>query len=408
MSANTIELPSPEYHLGDFFQWSLPKEKLPETLTPIGLELFPRIHWKNREQSEGEWHWGHLAGFTFDEKMDLLEKAPHTILFHWQNFFDREGTGEWSKFFDHSLPILPQISLFPDKLVLRHVGKRLDRWPCGPWPSSPLFASSVPSLPSVLEEKLNPSYDGWKSKWSLLAKEFETQSLDKVVLSRKKIRSFRAPLDTRSLWKSKEFFQKDNYHISIEADAQTSFHSFTPECLFKLEGRLCQTEALAGSMGRGRKDDDLLKNLKELEEHEIVIEGIVEDMEHLSEGHHFGDIQVIQLGYIQHLKTPLSFTLKENVSPLDLCRILHPTPALGGRPKKKALEFIQNHGGFDPGLYGAPIGRLEKDVQEYAVGIRSALLTENEMHIFAGAGITATSNADSEWRETEEKMRPFS
>jgi menaquinone-specific isochorismate synthase len=50
---------------------------------------------------------------------------------------------------------------------------------------------------------------------------------------------------------------------------------------------------------------------------------------------------------------------------------------------------------------------MNKTNADFAVGIRSALVNRNHLHIFAGAGIVRQSNAQAEWSETEKKMDNF-
>ena len=44
---------------------------------------------------------------------------------------------------------------------------------------------------------------------------------------------------------------------------------------------------------------------------------------------------------------------------------------------------------------------------EAAITIRSGILRDENLEIYAGAGIVAGSEANAEWDETEQKMRPF-
>ena len=66
-------------------------------------------------------------------------------------------------------------------------------------------------------------------------------------------------------------------------------------------------------------------------------------MENITSHYKQGKTEVIDLHHLQHLKTPLDFTLKENLSPLLIRDALHPTPALGGLPKLEAQNFIRAH-----------------------------------------------------------------
>ena len=44
---------------------------------------------------------------------------------------------------------------------------------------------------------------------------------------------------------------------------------------------------------------------------------------------------------------------------------------------------------------------------EFFVGLRSALVSNNEAHVFAGGGIVSESIAEREWDETELKIQPI-
>ena len=59
---------------------------------------------------------------------------------------------------------------------------------------------------------------------------------------------------------------------------------------------------------------------------------------------------------------------------------------------------------FNRGWYAGPIGWLGKDRAEFAVGIRSALVTPSSVDLYAGAGILDGSQAEAEWNELESKI----
>ena len=80
---------------------------------------------------------------------------------------------------------------------------------------------------------------------------------------------------------------------------------------------------------------------------------------------------------------------------------------MNGLVMKKALQKIDELEGFDRGWYAGPIGWLGKDEAEFAVGIRSALFSQQSYSIWAGAGIIEGSQALQEWQEIETKSRQF-
>ena len=413
MEKDFLSLPRPDYRLGRFYQWTLPRDSFPFEDLQFQLDLFPHICWQSREGGETEFHWGAISSMSEEQKLDLIENCRGTVLFDWRSFFGDVKGDEWKSFFQFSLPLLPEVSLFSDRVVLRHFGEEITKWRI---PRAHFERKNA--LSSTPEEIYAPGYDQWEELVHCIQNEFKETSLEKVVLSRKKVRSFSSFIDHETFWKKLQSFRDPTYRLMIRSGPQTCFYSLSPERLFKRRGRHCQTEAVAGTLknrsssqrergGEGEKMGSFKGNQKESYEHEIVVQGIIEDMKRLSEKHSFGETEVIDLHHIQHLKTPLSFTLSEGIPTRDIRDALHPTAALGGSPKGQAVEFIQTHEPFDRGLFGGPLGRWAKDEAEYVVGIRSALIFGGELHVFAGAGIVPQSQAMSEWRETENKMEYF-
>ncbi|MBS3987032.1 MAG: chorismate-binding protein, partial [Erysipelothrix sp.] len=97
-----------------------------------------------------------------------------------------------------------------------------------------------------------------------------------------------------------------------------------------------------------------------------------------------------------------------NVSLLDMVEKLHPTPALGGYPRNKALKEIREQELLDRGWYGAPVGWMDgKGDGEFAVAIRSGLIRDDLVSLFAGCGIVGNSNPKNEYQETQMKFNPM-
>ena len=84
--------------------------------------------------------------------------------------------------------------------------------------------------------------------------------------------------------------------------------------------------------------------------------------------------------------------------------MLHPTPAVCGRPTDNARSFLTSLEGFDRGLYAGPIGIFDGSGHDVAVGIRSLRLSPTTATLFAGAGIVRDSLPEMEFAETEAKM----
>ncbi|MGD1949079.1 MAG: isochorismate synthase MenF [Leptolyngbyaceae cyanobacterium] len=181
-----------------------------------------------------------------------------------------------------------------------------------------------------------------------------------------------------------------------------------------VNGKQLTTDALAGSAPRGDtaiKDqliaDQLLKNPKERYEHQVVVKFIVEQLIELGLNPEFGNSpNVLRLANIQHLHTPIRAVLPDHLKPLNLVKILHPTPAVAGFPRPVASQLIQTTESFDRGLYASPIGWIDANGNsEFVVGIRSALINGRQARLFAGAGIVAQSKPQSELAEVKLKLQ---
>ena len=157
--------------------------------------------------------------------------------------------------------------------------------------------------------------------------------------------------------------------------------------------------------------ESLLDSHKEREEHGLVLEQILRKLNPtISNVQYPTTPQIMKLKNVQHLHTPISgeLNLDVNVTVLDLVSQLHPTSAVAGTPTIEAMEIICKMEGHDRGWYSGPIGWLnEKGDGEFYVALRSALVKDEEAHVFAGGGIVSESHPDKEWDETELKLQPI-
>ena len=119
--------------------------------------------------------------------------------------------------------------------------------------------------------------------------------------------------------------------------------------------------------------------------------------------------EVAVFGPVAHLATPIRGQLHEPApSALELARLLHPTPAVGGTPRAAALDAIRALEGFDRGRYAGPVGWVDaRGDGEWAIALRGAELDGARARLVAGAGIVAGSDPDAEWAETQAKLEPM-
>jgi menaquinone-specific isochorismate synthase len=91
---------------------------------------------------------------------------------------------------------------------------------------------------------------------------------------------------------------------------------------------------------------------------------------------------------------------------VELVTVLHPTPAVCGRPRPAALELIGRHENIDRGRYAGPVGWVDSAGNgSWAVGIRGAQIDGTTARVLAGVGVVADSDPVAELAETRAKLQ---
>jgi isochorismate synthase len=188
-----------------------------------------------------------------------------------------------------------------------------------------------------------------------------------------------------------------------------------PEVLAELRGGRFHATAVAGSIGRGRDvaaDAELAERLrasgKDLAEHRHTVEVMREVLLPLvSDLRVDGRPGVLTMARIQHLETGFWGTALHGVDVLSLVEALHPTPAVCGRSRERALELIRECEPFDRGWYAGPVGWVDTAGDgDFVPALRSAVGSGTRWRLFAGAGIVEGSDPELEWEETGLKFEP--
>ena len=195
---------------------------------------------------------------------------------------------------------------------------------------------------------------------------------------------------------------------------EAAFIGASPELLVRRSGAGVSTVALAGSTRRSSDpavDDHLGERLmrsdKDRREHRIVAERIVRRLRpHAVWVETGAEPAIVKVANIQHLATPVIAQLAEPRSAIELAGMLHPTPAVGGEPWPDAEPALLELEQMDRGWYAAPVGWMDATEDgEFCVALRSALLRDRAAHLFAGVGVVAGSDPESELAETETKLQ---
>ncbi len=170
-----------------------------------------------------------------------------------------------------------------------------------------------------------------------------------------------------------------------------------------------RTIALAGT---GPTTTCLLSDSKNRYEHDLVIDDIRETLLGIGVGLGAGvqglitvsDTQEFFFGQCKHLRTPIEFSWPLGKTPLIVAKALHPTAALGGRPRMRALELLGSlPSATHRGTFGAPFGVINSEIAEIVVSIRCLQWDLSGSRIGAGCGVIAQSQFEQEWDELQLK-----
>ena len=231
--------------------------------------------------------------------------------------------------------------------------------------------------------------------------EIRCGSAKKIVVSRKEEIPYTGPDPVSVFLRLASLYPKAYNYIWFHPQVGL-WTGASPETLVEIEDRAFVTMSLAGTR---RMDEN--KNAawgdKELHEQQMVTDLIRKELGSMLE--HVGEPFTEQAGHLLHLRTDIRGKLQGESQISDLIGRLHPTAAICGLPREKALEFIRSNEGYSREYYTGFLGEVNYPAEESAhlfVNLRCMQLfpNENKVRIYVGGGITASSEAEKEWEET--------
>lgn len=182
----------------------------------------------------------------------------------------------------------------------------------------------------------------------------------------------------------------------------------SPELLVESTGEhTARTRALAGT--RRREPGDTAPytwDEKNIHEHKVVTADICSRIEAM--GPQWQAVpqatEEFDYGNIAHLRTPIEIKCSQGKAIVsDIADAIHPTPAVGGFPRDKAIETIAGLEETPRGYYG---GIISTPGQAYVM-LRCVHFDSRCWCIYTGSGVTGASSAADEWDETQAKAAPL-
>lgn len=285
-----------------------------------------------------------------------------------------------------------------------------------------LYHSNTPKLPSSRVAGFGPSPQIHTDRVRSAIVRLQAGELDKVVLARSLTIEAESAISPSAL--AENLIALDHAHNGFCVDLSPAGGGYrgrslvgsTPEVLIERRGDVVTCHPLAGSIARHPNSDQdeanaeqLRASTKDLTEHAFVVDSISAILGPLCTSFTAPRApELLRTPQLWHLGTKIEGVLTDpSLTSLELAMALHPTPAVCGTPTDAAREHITATEG-DRGFYAGAIGWCDRTGDgEWMVAIRCAEIAADGLsaRAYAGGGIVASSDPETELRETSTKFR---
>jgi para-aminobenzoate synthetase component 1 len=191
--------------------------------------------------------------------------------------------------------------------------------------------------------------------------------------------------------------------------------SVSPERFLLLEDTSIETKPIKGTRPRGRnavEDKASAQELKEAPkdqaENLMIVDLLRNDIGRVAKP---GSVKVPQLFEIEsfpavhHLVSTITGELAPSYQATDLLRACFPGGSITGAPKIRAMQIIEELEPHRRNVYCGSIGYISLDGKmDTSITIRTLIAQNEHLYAWAGGGIVADSQCDSEYQETFDKL----
>jgi para-aminobenzoate synthetase component 1 len=191
--------------------------------------------------------------------------------------------------------------------------------------------------------------------------------------------------------------------------------SLSPELFLRVEDGRVTTRPIKGTAPRSsapledqRLRNQLASSAKNRAENLMIVDLLRHDIGQHAET---GTVQVEKLFEVEslpqvhHLVSTVTCILKKESHAIDLIRDSFPGGSITGAPKKRAMEIIAELEPTRRSIYCGSIGFINADGDaQLNIAIRSLLRLGDDIYAWAGGGIVADSECESEYEECFHKM----
>ena len=191
--------------------------------------------------------------------------------------------------------------------------------------------------------------------------------------------------------------------------------SVSPERFLLLNGNQVQTKPIKGTMPRSQNSEQdiankqqLLNSEKDQAENLMIVDLLRNDIGRVCKP---GSVSVPSLFNIEsfpavhHLVSTVIGKVDNQYACEDLLRACFPGGSITGAPKIRSMEIIHELEKYQREIYCGSIAYINGNGDmDSSITIRTLVCHQNQIYCWAGGGIVADSNAESEYQECFDKV----
>ena len=259
--------------------------------------------------------------------------------------------------------------------------------------------------PVIISDHEKSTHHFYTSLVASTIRNLNSESFPKAVIARKKLCHLKSSFEPLSYFFKLADKYKDAFVYLFSSQLTGTWTGASPELLLSCREKTLKAVALAGTRSELQIKEKVAFTQKELVEQEIVSRHLrfcfQEQNLHFTESRPMA----IRAGNVSHIKTVFE-SPSSGADVFQLLNSLHPTPAVSGFPKEKAIHYIIEKEQLTRSWYSGYLGFYNNSGDFcFYVNLRCMEIKEEQAVLYAGAGILMDSDPESEWIETENKLQ---
>ncbi len=194
--------------------------------------------------------------------------------------------------------------------------------------------------------------------------------------------------------------------------------SYSPERFLNIDNDFVQTKPIKGTrpmiydkLRDSAIKKDLLLSKKDRAEHLMIVDLLRND---LGKNCEYGSINVKSLfdietfANVHHLVSTIEGKISKKSNIFNLINGCFPGGSITGAPKIRAMQIINELEPNARSIYCGSIGYISSNKKaDLNIAIRTMIAINKKIYFWGGGGIVYDSNAESEYQETLDKIKPI-